>query len=122
MQDLLTIATCEMKEEDMVAQCLFWNSLNEVMQSNGFEKADFRGFMADEAQANWNALREVFNNGKANKMEGRERSCQFHWAQSLNTHTTSYVLKNSQREHINLCEVWRTSETMEDALAQSRHI
>ena len=34
MQELLTIATCEMKEEDMEAQCLFWDSLNEVMEKN----------------------------------------------------------------------------------------
>ena len=37
MQELLTIATCEMKEEDMEAQCLFWDSLNEVMEKNGCE-------------------------------------------------------------------------------------
>ena len=80
MQELLTIATCEMKEEDMEAQCLFWDSLNEVMEKNGCEPpADFCGFMADEAQANWNAIRHVFNNGKDNILIGRERSCLFHW-------------------------------------------
>lgn len=64
MQDLLTIATCEMKEEDMEAQCLFWESINDVMLKNKCEKADFFGFMADEAQANWNAVRHVFNKDK----------------------------------------------------------
>lgn len=79
MQELLTVATCEMKEEDMDAQCLFWRCINDVVGNHGFDKPDFYGFMADEAQANWNALREVYNEGKNNIMVGRERSCLFHW-------------------------------------------
>lgn len=39
---------------------------------------DFRGFMADEAAANWRAIQTIFNGGPDNMMEWRERSCLFH--------------------------------------------
>ena len=117
-QELLTIAVCEMKEEDKTSQVLYWHCLNEVMATHGFDAAKFFGFMADEAQANWNAVREVFNEGE--EMVGRERSCLFHWEQSLNGHTTKYVIKTSQGQHKEMCEKWHTSSTMVTALAQGR--
>lgn len=122
MQDLLTIATCEMKEEDMEAQCLFWECINEVMIKNGCEKADFFGFMADEAQANWNAVRYVFNGGKKNVLEERERSCLFHWEQSMVAHTIKYVSSTSQQDHKALCEKWRLAPTSEAASAEARMV
>lgn len=122
MQELLTIATYEMKEEDMEAQCLFWDSLNEVMEKNGCKPADFCGFMADEAQANWNAIRHVFNNGKDNILIGRERSCLFHWEQSMVGHTIKYIVSTSQFEHKQMCEKWRMAPSRETAASEARLI
>ena len=51
-----TIAICEMKEEDAIVQIMFWEMMNEVLLNNGHPPADFRGFMADEAAANWRAV------------------------------------------------------------------
>jgi len=39
------VATCEMKEEDIEAQCLFWESINDVMVKNKCEKYNLFGFM-----------------------------------------------------------------------------
>ena len=50
------IDICEMKEEDVEAQILFSESLNSVMQEEGFLAVDFVGFMVDEAGANWIAV------------------------------------------------------------------
>ena len=66
-----TIAICDMRLEDTEAQTLFWEKMNDVMLRCGHAPADFFGFMADEANANWKAIRQVFNNG--NTLEGRER-------------------------------------------------
>ena len=66
----MVIAICEMKEEDTEAQILFWESLNNVMQEEGFPAADFAGFMADEAGANWMAIIQW----KCNKYHGRSRA------------------------------------------------
>ena len=49
----MTIAICEMKEEDTGAQVLFWSKFNEVMANYRHPHADFKGrFMADKAATN----------------------------------------------------------------------
>lgn len=115
MKGLMVIAICESKEEDTASQILFWESLNAVMTENGHPIANFSGFMADEAGANWNAIRAVYNKGADNEMEGRERSCLFHWEQSLQKKTRKLIPSEKQMEHISLCEKWRSSTTMMEA-------
>ena len=49
---VMTIAICDMQSEDAEAQELFWTQLNIVMPENGVDTVNFKGFMADSAQAN----------------------------------------------------------------------
>jgi hypothetical protein len=49
-----------MQLEDMKVQCIMWTELNEFMRKNGLEKPNFKSFMADSTQANWNAVRIVY--------------------------------------------------------------
>ena len=118
----MVIAICETKEEDADSQILFWNCLNEVMKQQGHPPADFAGFMADEAGANWIAIRTVFNGGPDNVLIDRERSCLFHWEQSLQKHTKKFVKKEATQEHIDLCEKWRKSTSTKLALQQATKI
>ena len=122
VQELLTIATCEMKEEDTKSQVLFWQMINRTMQHCGYHAANFHGFMADEAGANWSAVRTVFNGGPKNIMEGRERTCLFHWKQSLHKHAKQCVKKEIRQQHISLCEEWRLATTKEAASSKSKEI
>ena len=115
-----TIAICDMRSEDSDAQSMFWEKINDVMLKNGHEPADFYGFMADEAHANWKAIRQVFNNGIP--LEGRERSCLFHWTDSLNKHTIKYVVQGFEEEHKKLCTQWRCAKSEEDATNLFRKI
>lgn len=109
LQEIQTIATCEMKTEDNIAQSKFWRCINEVMEKKGFAPPDFAGFMADEAQANWIAVRNVYNNGEV--IEGRERTCHFHWEQSLVHHNRKFVKDAYQVQHKHMCELWREART-----------
>jgi hypothetical protein len=85
---VMTIAVCDMQSEDTKVQCIMWRELNEVMQRKGVEKPIFKGFMADSAQANWNAVRIVYGSGDPKvPIENRERTCLLHWTTSLNRHT-----------------------------------
>lgn len=85
---VMTIATCDMQSEDTEAQLVFWKNLNLVMEINGVTAPNFKGFMADNAQANWNAVRILYGNGnKEDPMEDRERSCLFHWTQNMVAYT-----------------------------------
>ena len=76
---VMTIAVCDMQSENYTAQVLFWKNLNSVVQRHGVDDIQFKGFMADSAQANWNAMRIVYGGGDpAIRMENRERTCLFH--------------------------------------------
>ena len=109
MRELLTIATCEFRVEDRCAQIEFWKMLNTVVQQSGFPIPEFRGFMADEANANWIAVRTVYFGGAKKTQPDKERSCTFHWEQSMVRHTQKCIRPSSQEEHKCLCRKWRNA-------------
>jgi hypothetical protein len=47
-----TIVICDMQFKDTKGQCIMWRNLNKVMANNGVPNPSFKGFMADNAQAN----------------------------------------------------------------------
>lgn len=113
---VLTIACCEMQSEDRDAQIVFWKNLNHVMARHGIPKPQFKGFMADSAQANWNAVREIYGSGDYTvPMEGRERTCLFHWAQSLEQHTKKYIVHDLQAQNRRLCTQYKDANSLADA-------
>ena len=113
---VMTIAMCDMQSEDTEVQVQFWRSLNAVMHRHGVESPNFKGFMADSAMANWNAVRIVYGNGSANvEMENRERTCLLHWSTSLHRHTQKYIKEALQHQHITLCKQYKDSESMDQA-------
>jgi len=59
----MTIAVCNMQSKDTEVQVQFWRSLNAVMQRYGVPDPNFKEFMANNAMANWNAVRTVYGNG-----------------------------------------------------------
>lgn len=118
----MVIAICDTKEEDTDTQILFWNCLNNVMKFQGYPLANFAGFMADEAGANWAAIRMVFNGGPNNIMDGRERSCLFHWEQSLHKHSKKYLTNEMEKTNIEMCEVWRMSPSIDCAKVEANKI
>src|ERR1700737_2662532 len=70
------------------------------MAQHGVDKVNFKGFMADSAQANWNVVRIIYGSGDASeKMVDRERTCLFHWTQSLEKHTKADIRQDLQSQH-----------------------
>jgi hypothetical protein len=53
---VMTIAIYDMQLEDTKGQCIMWREPNDLMAKNSIENTNFKGFMADSAQANWNAI------------------------------------------------------------------
>jgi hypothetical protein len=77
-QRVMTISCCDFQSEDKDAQVLFWKNLNHVMAHHGIPHPTFIGFMADNAQANWNDVRIVYGSEDPKvPMEGCERTCFF---------------------------------------------
>jgi hypothetical protein len=114
---VMSIACCDMQSEDADAQIVFWKNLNAVMARFNVAKPQFKGFMADSAQANWNAVRIIYGSGKKEEpMEDQERTCQFHWTQSMVKYTNKYIVEGPLRDqHKSLCQQYRKARTMEEA-------
>jgi hypothetical protein len=75
--------------------------------------------MADSAQANWNVVRIVYGNGDPTiRMKNRERTCLFHWTQSLEKHTTADIRAELQALHRKLCKEYKNSSSLEEAEAR----
>ena len=75
---VLTIACCDMQSEDGATQILFWKILNSIMAENSVPNIHFKEFMADKAQANWNVVRTIYEDGDPSlPMVARERACLF---------------------------------------------
>jgi len=105
-----------MQSEDGAAQTLFWENLNTVMAENGVLTVNFKGFMADSAQANWNAVRKIYGGGDPSlPMVGRERTCLFHWSQNLDKVTQKYIKASLQFQHKQLCKDYKDAKTMDEA-------
>ena len=113
---VMIVYVCDMKSEIADHQKQMWMSLIAVMEKHGVKDVNFARFMADSAQANFNAFREVFGSrDKSEPMLGRERTCQFHWSQTLERHTKQLIKPKLQEVHKRLCHEYRLCKTKADA-------
>jgi hypothetical protein len=113
---VMTIAVCDMQSEDVEAQLVFWRNLNVVTARHGILEPQFKGFMADSAQANWNAVRIMYGSGDPKTpMKDRERTCLFHWTQSLEKHTKADIRPDLQAQHRLLCKQYKNAKSLEEA-------
>ena len=82
------------------------------MEKHGVKKVEFVRFMADSAQANFNAVREIFGSGdKAIPMKDKERTCQFHWSMALDRHTRQHIKPELHAMHKRLCHEYHKCKT-----------
>ena len=97
-----------MQSEDAAAQMVLWKNLNVVIARHGVPSPKFKGFMADSAQANWNAVRVIYGSGDATvPMKDQESTCLFHWVQSLEKHTKADIRADLQHQHRQLCRQYK---------------
>lgn len=57
---VMTIAVCDMQMEVTEGQFIFWRFLNTVIDNNGIPNPNFKGFMCDSTQTNFNVVRIVY--------------------------------------------------------------
>jgi hypothetical protein len=118
---VMTIAVCDMQSDDTKVQCIMWRELNDLMAKDNVENTNFNGFMADNAHANWNAVRIVYGSSDPKvPMENREHTCLLHWTTSLRLHIQKYIKPDMQDQHNHLCKQYKDSMTMDEA--ESRYL
>ena len=109
---VMTICVYDMMCEMADAQEQMWVSMLALLKQHGLEDVNFKGFMADSAQANFNAVRRIFGSGDKNiPMEDKERTCQFHWSMVLERHTRQLIKPKLQAKHMELCHEYRKCRT-----------
>ena len=105
---VMTICVCNMKSEMAEHQKQMWRSLLEVMARHGYQSVEFYGFMADSAQANFNAVREIFgSDDKTIPIAGKGHTCQFHWSMALDRHIRQHIKPKLRAMHKRLCHEYR---------------
>jgi hypothetical protein len=105
-----------MQSEDAAAQMVLWKNLNDVMARHGVPEPKFKGFMANSAQANWNAVRVIYGSGDASiPMKDQERTCLFHWAQSLEKHMKADIRADLQHQHRQLCRQYKNAASASES-------
>jgi len=74
-----SIAIYDMQSKDIEAQCILWRKLNATILKKGVANPNFIGFMADNAQANWNVVCIVYGiRDPIVKLIDNEHTCFFH--------------------------------------------
>jgi hypothetical protein len=113
---VITIAVCDMQSKDAAAQMVLWKNLNDVMARHGIPEPKFKGFLADNTQANWNAVRMIYDSGDATiPMKDQERTCLFHWAQFLEKHTEIDIRADLQHQHRQLYRQYKNAASASES-------
>ncbi|CAM6096679.1 unnamed protein product [Calypogeia fissa] len=94
---LSTIFTCELKAQDPESQETAWRLMVDVASRNGVREVNIKGFMADNAEAGWQAVHRVFFNGLPDP--SREQSDLFHFKQSFVLHANEGIPFEKREEH-----------------------
>jgi hypothetical protein len=115
---VMTIAVCDMQSERADAQERVWLCMLTILEKHGLTNVNFKGFMCDSAQANFNAVRVIFGSGDPSvPMANKERTCLFHWKMALERHTKQLIRPDLQAKHIRLYQEYRKCQSISNANA-----
>ena len=113
---VMTIAVCDMQSDSSNAHTQVWLSKLNILDKNGMSNVNFKGFMCNSAQINFNVVRILFGSGDPTvPMENKERTCQFHWRMSLECHTKQLIRLDLQAKYIRLCQEYQKYQSLLDA-------
>ena len=86
------------------------------MAENNVPNINFKGFITNSAQANWNAVRTIYRDDDPSlPMVTRERTYLFYWSASLDKVTQKYIKPSLQFQHKQICKCYKEAKTMDDA-------
>lgn len=54
------VLTIDMQSQDDLTYIIFWEILSVVMAKNGVPNVNLKGFMINNAHADWNILRKIY--------------------------------------------------------------
>jgi hypothetical protein len=91
---------------------ILWKNLNDVMVRHGVPEPKFKGFMEDNAQG----VRVIYGSSDAMiPMKDQERTCLFHWTQSLEKHTKADIHADLQYQHRQLYRQYKNAASASES-------
>jgi hypothetical protein len=70
------------------------------MPNNGVPNVNFKGFMEDSAQANWNVVKKIYGDGEPTlPMIKDEYTCLLRWSSTLDKVMHKYINPSLQFQH-----------------------
>lgn len=111
LRKVVKIATMECETESTETMIIFWNLLNEVLQTftekEGY-KFNPKGWAVDEHGGNWAAIRAVYGESAVNE---KTVSCEFHFKQSVVRRAKDLKSLKTQQKFKTLADKLMTSAT-----------
>lgn len=99
---VMMIVIYDMQSRDTKVQCKLRRKL--VALKKGITNLNFKGFMANSVQVNWNAIWIIYGTRDlVVKIVDNEQTCFFHWIQSLDRHTKQLIAPKFQNMHNAFC-------------------
>lgn len=93
---------------------IFQEILNVIMQEIVILSVNLKGFMADNAQENWIAMRKIYGCGDPPiHMEGHDHTCLFHWPTNLDKITQKHICLFLQFQHKQPCKEYKDAKSLE---------
>ncbi len=82
---------------------------------NGVPNPNFKGFMADNNQANWNTMQIMYGSGgPSESMVDREQTYYFHCVRSMDRHTKQQIKPKMCEQHTTLCYEYKNATFLEE--------
>ena len=104
-----------MQSKDGTTQILLQKKLNFVMAKNEVQNINIKGFMTNNTQVNWNAVRKTYGDGDPRvPMVDREYRCLFHWSMSLDKLMQKSSTPFLQFQHKQIFKDYKDTKTMEE--------
>jgi hypothetical protein len=89
---VMIITICDIQSKDIETQKLMWKKLNETMLKHMLTKPNFKGFMVENKQANWNSVKIVYGSKDPFvMMVDKECIFLFHWIRLFNKHIKQLI-------------------------------
>ena len=103
LKKMVKLAVMEAEGEGDKHAATFWKQLNDVIKEvSGDPETSFNpyGFMLDEADGIWNSIKNNFSD----EVLKNSVSCEFHYLQSVNRHTSNIANDNEKRQYKKLAK------------------
>jgi len=100
-----------------------WKTFIKIIKKHGALNVNFKRFMVDSTEANFNVVRILFESGDLKiLMENWEHTCFYYWTQSFDWHIKKLICLEFHNKHIKVCHDCKNATTLVSTKAKYQAI